>query len=175
MGSQATWKGRGARIWQGSMSHGRLLQKKRLHIHSMQLYACTYLVGTKWKPTKTEPTLLQFGQAGVWYPKISLWKHRAESPTKTTSQPRQIIQNWLDTKNIKKSWEHPRGLGTFWYRKHACYRRYALPFRSGIFKEDLITMKARVMFQFANCSTTSGSIWGFAGAVGCESAGSYTH
>ena len=36
-------------------------------------------------------------------------------------------------------------------------------------------MKARVMFQFANCSTTSGSIWGFAGAVGCESAGSYTH
>ena len=35
--------------------------KKRLHIHSMQLYACTYLVGTKWKPTKTEPTLLQFG------------------------------------------------------------------------------------------------------------------
>ena len=35
--------------------------KKSLHIHSMQLYACTYLVGTKWKPTKTEPTLLQFG------------------------------------------------------------------------------------------------------------------
>ena len=23
-----------------------------------------------------------------------------------------------------------------------------------------------VMFQFANCSTTTGSIWGFAGAVG---------
>ena len=44
-----------------SVSHGRLLQTKSLHIHSMQLYACTYLVGTKWKPTKTEPTLLQFG------------------------------------------------------------------------------------------------------------------
>ena len=55
--------------------------------------------GTKWKPTKTEPTLLQFGQAGVWYPKISLWKHRAESSTKTISQPGLTIKNELDTKS----------------------------------------------------------------------------